>query len=494
MQRHTKIVATIGPASRDPKTLERMVAAGMDVARLNFSHGTAEQHAETAQRVRNAAGRVGRAVAILQDLPGPKLRIGALRDDHVDLKPGDRVVFACGEDGIGTATRMSVARPELIGAMKPGDVMYLADGSVRLRVRDVRADDARARGGGRGRRRRRVAPGPEHPRPARGAADGARGGPRAPRGRREDRRRPRRAVVRALARGHRLPARAHPPAAHREDREAAGRRARRGDHPRRRLRHGRARRPRHRAADRARADRPEGAARLRGAARAPVDHRDADARLDGRLHAPDARRGGRRRQRDPRRHRRGDALPGDGDRRLPGRGDRDDGLDRGDDRDRRAVPPLERAPRAPRRARSVLHRRLLGLHGRPRARARRDRRPDAVGPLGAPRLRPPPDRPDLRALTGAGDGPPLRPHVGRARRVPAQALGHRGAAARRLPARRRARLVLARDARRGDRRAAQRRARARPRCFRSRSSRSGRAAPPLRGRARCAAARRRSPP
>ncbi len=140
MQRHTKIVATIGPASRDPQTLERMVAAGMDVARLNFSHGTAEQHAETAQRVRTASGRVGRPVAILQDLPGPKLRIGALQDDHVDLKPGDRVVFACGEDGVGTAERMSVARPELMGALRPGDVMYLADGSVRLRVKEVRAE------------------------------------------------------------------------------------------------------------------------------------------------------------------------------------------------------------------------------------------------------------------------------------------------------------------------------------------------------------------
>ncbi|MDP2710212.1 MAG: pyruvate kinase [Solirubrobacteraceae bacterium] len=138
MQRHTKIVATIGPASRDPETLARMVAAGMDVARLNFSHGTAEQHAETAGRVREASGRVGRPVAILQDLPGPKLRIGALEDDHVDLKPGDRVVFACGEDGIGTASRMAVARPELIGAMTPGDDLYLADGSVRLRVVAVR--------------------------------------------------------------------------------------------------------------------------------------------------------------------------------------------------------------------------------------------------------------------------------------------------------------------------------------------------------------------
>ncbi len=137
VQRHTKIVATIGPASRDPETLARMVAAGMDVARLNFSHGTPEQHAETAQRVRDAAGRAGRAVAVLQDLPGPKLRIGPLEDDHVELKPGDRVVFACAEEGLGTAERMLVARPELASAMAPGDVLYLADGAVRLRVHAV---------------------------------------------------------------------------------------------------------------------------------------------------------------------------------------------------------------------------------------------------------------------------------------------------------------------------------------------------------------------
>ncbi|MFP5364254.1 MAG: pyruvate kinase [Thermoleophilia bacterium] len=143
MQRHTKIVATIGPASRDPETLARMVAAGMDVARLNFSHGTPEQHAETARRVREAAGRAGRAVAVLQDLPGPKLRIGPLADDLAELKPGDKVTFCCDGDGdaVGTASRMRVARPELIGAMAPGDVMYLADGAVRLRVHSV-DDDA----------------------------------------------------------------------------------------------------------------------------------------------------------------------------------------------------------------------------------------------------------------------------------------------------------------------------------------------------------------
>jgi pyruvate kinase len=118
-----------------------MVEAGMDVARLNFSHGNAEQHAQTASRVRRASERAGRPVAILQDLPGPKLRIGALVDDFAELKPGDVVTFACGEDGLGTSTRMTVARPELVAALTPGDVMYLADGSVRLRVRAVRDGD-----------------------------------------------------------------------------------------------------------------------------------------------------------------------------------------------------------------------------------------------------------------------------------------------------------------------------------------------------------------
>src|SRR5215213_11633259 len=96
--RRTKIVATIGPASRDPEVLVRMVDAGMDVARLNFSHGTAEEHAETAGLVREAANRAGRSVAILQDLPGPKLRIGKLTDGLAELKPGDRITFVCGND------------------------------------------------------------------------------------------------------------------------------------------------------------------------------------------------------------------------------------------------------------------------------------------------------------------------------------------------------------------------------------------------------------
>jgi pyruvate kinase len=141
--RRTKIVATIGPASRDNETLARLVEAGMDVARLNFSHGTPEQHAETAQRVRNAANRVGRQVAILQDLPGPKLRIGELADGRAELSPGDDVTFVCGEsDGLlGDGHRMYVSWPKLAEALEPGEHFYLADGSVRLRVTAVRPGD-----------------------------------------------------------------------------------------------------------------------------------------------------------------------------------------------------------------------------------------------------------------------------------------------------------------------------------------------------------------
>src|SRR3954471_4717799 len=140
--RRTKIVATIGPASRDPDTLVQMIEAGMDVARLNFSHANHEVHAETVQLVRDAANRVGRPVAILQDLPGPKLRIGELADGVVDLKVGDTVTFVCGEDdGPGDERRMSVSWPGLVDALAVGDVLCLADGAVRLRARAVRGGE-----------------------------------------------------------------------------------------------------------------------------------------------------------------------------------------------------------------------------------------------------------------------------------------------------------------------------------------------------------------
>jgi pyruvate kinase len=135
--RRTKIVATIGPASREPETLKRMVDAGLDVARLNFSHGNREIHAENAERVRAAANAAGRQVAILQDLPGPKLRIGALEDGIAELKPGEKLMLRCGSDDVGNGRTMSVTWSGLAGAVDPDDVVYLADGAIRLRVTDV---------------------------------------------------------------------------------------------------------------------------------------------------------------------------------------------------------------------------------------------------------------------------------------------------------------------------------------------------------------------
>jgi len=140
--RRTKIVATIGPASRDPEVLVRMVEAGMDVARLNFSHGSAEEHAETAQRVRDAANRAGRQVAVLQDLPGPKLRIGPLRDGLTELNHGDVVTFLCGRgDEAGDGLRLTMSWDGLPNAVGVDEVLYLADGSVRLRVAAARPAD-----------------------------------------------------------------------------------------------------------------------------------------------------------------------------------------------------------------------------------------------------------------------------------------------------------------------------------------------------------------
>jgi pyruvate kinase len=139
--RRTKIVATIGPACRDPETLTRMVEAGLDVARLNFSHASREIHAENVERVRAASARVGRQVAILQDLPGPKLRIGALRDGKAELKPGEQLVLVAGSDIEGDDTRIAVRWPGFADAVDPGDVIYLADGAIRLRVTGVRNGD-----------------------------------------------------------------------------------------------------------------------------------------------------------------------------------------------------------------------------------------------------------------------------------------------------------------------------------------------------------------
>jgi len=104
----TKIVCTIGPASSSPEVMERMVLAGMNVARLNFSHGDFEGHRQAVENLRRVARSAKRRLAIMADLPGPKMRIGQLANEPVDLEPGDTFTLTT-EEIVGDATRVSVS-------------------------------------------------------------------------------------------------------------------------------------------------------------------------------------------------------------------------------------------------------------------------------------------------------------------------------------------------------------------------------------------------
>src|SRR5882757_11574259 len=100
----TKIVATIGPASESPEMLERLIRAGLNVARLNFSHGEFAKHAEVVKRIRAAAQATGRRVAIMADLPGPKMRLGKIAPEPIQLVPGDHFTLTS-DDIVGDAGR-----------------------------------------------------------------------------------------------------------------------------------------------------------------------------------------------------------------------------------------------------------------------------------------------------------------------------------------------------------------------------------------------------
>ena len=136
----TKIVATIGPASDSPEMLQRLIRAGLDVARLNFSHGEFAGHADCIGRIRNAAKAVGKRVAILADLPGPKMRLGQIEPEPVQLSPGES--FTMTSDGIvGNQHRVSMSFARLPQVVKPGDRLYLNDGLVQLVVERVTGSD-----------------------------------------------------------------------------------------------------------------------------------------------------------------------------------------------------------------------------------------------------------------------------------------------------------------------------------------------------------------
>lgn len=136
----TKIVCTIGPASDSPAILERMILAGMNVARLNFSHGDFAGHQETIQKIRAASHKTGRRVAIMADLPGPKMRIGEFAEEPIELRAdGDFTLTT--EDIIGDHQRVAVSFEGLPRAVKPKDRLFLNDGLIQLEVHSVEGKD-----------------------------------------------------------------------------------------------------------------------------------------------------------------------------------------------------------------------------------------------------------------------------------------------------------------------------------------------------------------
>jgi pyruvate kinase len=132
----TKIVATIGPASDSPAMLERLLLAGLNIARLNFSHGDFAGHATNIERIRAAERTTGRRVAIMADLPGPKMRIGQLDPEPIELERGDAFTLTV-DDIVGDTSRVSVSFKTLPQVVRPGDRLFLNDGLVHLVVQRV---------------------------------------------------------------------------------------------------------------------------------------------------------------------------------------------------------------------------------------------------------------------------------------------------------------------------------------------------------------------
>ncbi len=145
MPRATKIVATLGPASSDPEVLERLILAGVDVVRLNFSHGKAEDHIARAELVRAVAGKVGKTVALMADLQGPKIRVGKFADGKVQLANGQPFVLDAQRSEPGDAGIVGLDYKELPRDVRPGDTLLLNDGLIVLTVEAVRGEQVHTR-------------------------------------------------------------------------------------------------------------------------------------------------------------------------------------------------------------------------------------------------------------------------------------------------------------------------------------------------------------
>ncbi|MDR2195333.1 MAG: pyruvate kinase [Gallionellaceae bacterium] len=138
MLRRTKIVATLGPASGTPEALEQIVRAGVDVVRMNFSHGSAADHIERAEMVRAAAKKVGRTVGILADLQGPKIRVRRFEHGKIELEPGDHFILDASMDGLGNQQRVGLDYKELPNDVEKGAILLLNDGMLEFVVDEIR--------------------------------------------------------------------------------------------------------------------------------------------------------------------------------------------------------------------------------------------------------------------------------------------------------------------------------------------------------------------
>ncbi len=145
MTRATKIVATLGPASSDPAVLERLLRAGVDVVRLNFSHGTAADHIARAELVRAVADKVGKTVALMADLQGPKIRVGKFAEGRVMLVAGEHFVLDAQRSEPGDVHGVGLDYKELPRDVRPGDTLLLNDGLLKLTVEAVRGEQVHTR-------------------------------------------------------------------------------------------------------------------------------------------------------------------------------------------------------------------------------------------------------------------------------------------------------------------------------------------------------------
>ena len=137
--RQTKILATLGPASNTKEQIQKLFDSGVDVFRLNFSHGEHKDHAALVKIIREIESKQNRPIGILADMQGPKLRIGTFKEGSVELKRGDKIRFDS-DPAPGDESRVHMPHPEIFGALKKDGLFFIDDGKVRCRVRETGDD------------------------------------------------------------------------------------------------------------------------------------------------------------------------------------------------------------------------------------------------------------------------------------------------------------------------------------------------------------------